>query len=34
MHKNFDCFSKFENISKCDAIILCLPTPIKNKSPK
>ena len=35
MHKNFDCFSKFENISKCDAIILCLPTPIKkNKSPE
>ena len=30
MHKNFDCFSKFENISKCDAIILCLPTPIKK----
>ena len=35
MHKNFECFSKFENISKCDAIILCLPTPIKkNKSPE
>ena len=35
MHKNFQCFSSFENIFKCDVIILCLPTPIKkNKSPE
>ena len=35
MHKNFQCFSTFEKISNCDAIILCLPTPIKkNKSPE
>jgi UDP-N-acetyl-D-glucosamine dehydrogenase len=35
MHKNFQCFSSFESITKCDAIILCLPTPIKqNKSPE
>ena len=28
-------FSSFERISDCDAIILCLPTPIKkNKSPE
>ena len=35
MNKNFNCYSNFENITKCDVIILCLPTPIKkNKTPE
>tara|TARA_B100000989_G_scaffold296196_1_gene278889 strand:- start:359 stop:1642 length:1284 start_codon:yes stop_codon:yes gene_type:complete len=35
MNNNFSCFSNFNNISKCDVIILCLPTPIKkNKTPE
>ena len=35
MNNNFTCYSTFEKISICDAVILCLPTPIKkNRSPE
>ena len=34
MNNNFACYSTFEKISICDAVILCLPTPIKNRSPE
>ena len=26
-------FSNFENIHLCDVLIICVPTPLKNKSP-
>ena len=31
--KHAQYFSEIKNIEKCDVIILCLPTPLKNKKP-
>ena len=30
--KRGKCFSEFEKITECDVIIICVPTPLKNKN--
>ncbi len=30
--KNGKCFDKFEKITECDVVVICVPTPLKNKN--